>query len=231
MNLLLSCRHPLLALFLALTLVTASHADSLAWTQQAQSFTTEFGDEEISASYPFTNAGPTAVTITETSASCGCTVPNLDKQRYEPGESGELTAVFAIGSRQGQQRKLITVVAETSDGETQSYELELNVDIPVPVTLKPRVRFWKQATETSTQEIEVTFHEKFPMTLTGLARRDESAPDAFAHEIVVVEEGHRYLVKLTPLKPELKSREVFTLVSDTDEKDVLSRYPVYAYIR
>ncbi|MDQ8180879.1 DUF1573 domain-containing protein [Pelagicoccus sp. SDUM812005] len=204
---------------------------SLEWATETQSFETEFGDESVEATYPFTNTGDTPVTILETSASCGCTVPTLSKKVYEPGESGELNAIFTIGSRQGKQRKLITVVTENAEGSQDTYELKLEVDIPVPVTLAPRVRFWKLGAEASTQTIEITFHERSPMTLSGLARKDADQPAQFDYEIETVTEGLKYTVKLTPKSLDVKSRDTFLLVSEQDENDILKRYPIYAYVR
>src|SRR5690606_23474941 len=126
----------ILAVFL-----TSSVLGALAWEKEKQQFETEFGQESVEAVYEFTNTGDQTVTITSAKASCGCTVPTLEKKVYEPGESGELTAIFTLGSRQGAQHKTITVETESGD-ESQQYKLELEVDIPIPVTLSPRVRFW-----------------------------------------------------------------------------------------
>lgn len=206
-------------------------AAALDWNKETQSFETEFGDESIEATYPFTNSGDSTVTIIETSASCGCTIPSLEKKVYEPGESGELNAVFDIGSRQGKQRKVITVVAEDSNGTKDTYELKLEVDIPVPVTLSPRVRFWKAASEATTQNIEVSFHEKFPMILSDLKPKDAGQPSQFEYEIETVTEGLKYIVKLTPKTPDVKSREIYLLASEQDKNDILRRYPIYVYVR
>ncbi len=206
-------------------------AASLDWESNSQQFETDFGDETVEASYAFTNIGESTVTIIETSASCGCTVPSLSKKIYEPGESGELNAIFTIGARQGNQHKLITVVTEDAQGAQDTYELKLEVNIPVPVSFKPRVRFWKLNAEATTQDIEVSFHEKYPMALSGLERKDADEPAQFDYEIVTVTEGLKYIIKLTPKTPDVKSRDTFLLVSEQDNEDILRRYPIYAYVR
>jgi len=206
-------------------------AESLSWASKEQFFKTDFDDKEITASYPFTNTGQEVIEITETSATCGCTVPTLEKKTYAPGESGELKAVFTVGSRQGKQRKSITVVTQDPSGNATTYELKLEVDIPVPVSFKPRVRFWKVQEEATTQEIEVTFNEAMPMNLAELALKDANDPVSFKYEIETVNEGLLYKIKLTPLTPSEKSRATYYLVSQDDEKDILKRYPIYAYVR
>lgn len=237
MNSLLSCRIPKViarlatVLTLSLALPFTSFGQSIEWAADTQNFDASFDDEEISASYEFTNTSDSAISIVDVTASCGCTVPSLVKKDYEAGESGELTAIFDIGSRQGKQRKVITVVAATEGDETETYELQLNVDIPVPVTYKPRVRFWKINSEPSTQDIEVTFHEKYPMMVTGLTRKEDSVEPAFDYEIETVTEGLSYVIKLTPKNPEQKSRDIFFLQSEQDESGLLLKYPIYGYVR
>ncbi len=206
-------------------------ADSFDWATEEEYFDADFSTETITATYPFTNTGESAVTIVESSASCGCTIPTLDKKVYEPGESGELKALFTIGSRQGQQRKTITVVTEDAYGTKDTYELKLEVNIPVPVVFKPRVRFWKLNAEATTQNVEVTFHEQFPIVITDLNRKDADQPAQFDYEIETITEGLKYIIKLTPNNPSVKSRDTFMLASEQDTDGILRKYPIYAYVR
>ncbi|MEZ6242210.1 MAG: DUF1573 domain-containing protein [Phycisphaerales bacterium] len=47
-------------------------------------------DEDVETSFKFTNAGDVDLVIDKLEADCGCTVPELDKWVYAPGESGEI---------------------------------------------------------------------------------------------------------------------------------------------
>lgn len=230
---LMTLRPALLSAFLLASLAAplALFAQALDWDRETQSFEAEFEQESITATYPFANTSDQTVTIVDTKATCGCTVPSLDKKTYAPGESGELTAIFTIGSRQGKQRKLITVTTESADGEKASYELKLEVDIPVPVTFQPRVRFWKMQDAAETQEILVTFHERMPMSLDALAHKDGEESRSFDYEIETVDPGLQYRIKITPRTPHQAARDVVHLVSDDDSKGILKRYPIYAYVR
>jgi hypothetical protein len=75
------------------------------------------------------------------SSSCGCTVPKMDKKVYQPGESGQIEAVFTYGGRMGIQRKRITV--KTSGGGDQTHLLTMVTDIPAWVKVSPRLLRWK----------------------------------------------------------------------------------------
>lgn len=209
----------------------AALAENLDWDSKNQSFQADFDDTEIRAVYTFKNTSDKIVEITDTSATCGCTVPSLEKNRYEPGETGKLDALFTIGSRQGKQRKVINVKTTDASGRTVTYELQLNVDIPVPVTFKPRVRFWKLQKEATSQEIEVSFHKRMPMELSELSVKDAADAAAFDYEIETLAEGLHYKIILTPKTPNKRSRAAYYLVSQDDEKDILKRYPIYAYVR
>lgn len=220
----------LVAALIAAALPFSLFADALVWAKEKQHFDTSFGQDSVEAVYKFTNTSDRPVTITEATASCGCTVPSLDKKVYQPGESGELKAIFTLGSRQGEQRKTITVNTETG-GEQNQYNLMLEVDIPVPVTLTPRVRFWSVGEQAEAQEVAISFNEKLPMEIQGLKRKDDQEPESFDYEIETVKEGLEYRLKITPKHPNAKSRDVFYLVSDDDKEDILRSFPIYVYVR
>ncbi|MBC2607412.1 DUF1573 domain-containing protein [Pelagicoccus albus] len=207
-------------------------AEGLQWETESLFFETEFGAEEVIAEYPFTNTGEQAIEIVNASSSCGCTVPTLDKRSYAPGESGTLKAIFTLGSRQGMQHKSITILTKTEgQDEEESHLLKLAVDIPIPVTFKPRVHFWKIGSEAKAKEIEVNIHEKMPFALSHLVRKDEEEESNFDYEIVTVEPNLKYLVRITPKTTERKSRDVYFLASEGEDGQVLRKYPIYAYVR
>ena len=45
--------------------------------------------EKATHKFRFSNTGSETLVITDVRSTCGCTVPELDKKSYEPGESGE----------------------------------------------------------------------------------------------------------------------------------------------
>ena len=208
----------------------SAEENALSWDTTEQSFDADFDQAKIEATYTFVNNSVHAVTITKTSASCGCTVPSLEKDTYAPGESGELKAIFTVGALQGHQSKTITVKTE-ADGAEQTYQLRLEVEIPIPVALKPRVRFWNVGAPSSPQTIEVVFHEKRPFRITGIATRESAAEDAFTHTIETIRENQEYRITLTPKSMDGPSRSVYYLVAENDPKAALASFPIYAYVR
>ncbi|NDV62302.1 DUF1573 domain-containing protein [Puniceicoccales bacterium CK1056] len=107
-------------------------------------------DDQSTGLYRFTNAGDEPVVITNLKSSCGCTVPELAKREYAPGESGEIKAVFKFGSRHGVQRKRITV--STSE---ENYSLLLTTTIPNWATITPQIVRWTIGNAPSPKEIRL----------------------------------------------------------------------------
>lgn len=107
-------------------------------------------DKQSTALYRFTNTSDKPVVITKLKSSCGCTVPELAKREYAPGESGEIKAVFKFGGRHGVQRKRITV----STNE-ESYSLLLTTVIPNWATITPQIVRWSIGNAPSPKEIRL----------------------------------------------------------------------------
>ncbi len=119
------------AMIVMLLWACSAHA-GLTWETTTQEIHAKPLDTEAVAIYRFTNKSDRTVRIHDVKTSCGCTAATPDKKIYEPGESGEIRAVFRFGGRQGVQAKTITV--ETSDDRQAGSEpLKLLVKIPTLV--------------------------------------------------------------------------------------------------
>ena len=210
---------------------TLAAAGSLAWEQTNISVEADFGQKEVNAYYVFTNNSDRAITISKTSASCGCTVPSLEKDTYAPGESGELLATFDIGNRVGKQHKEITVETQ-ENGESQSYVLTLDVDIPQLIELKRRALLWRVGEEPGTKDCEIVIHSSRPMTIDDVViKNNQKEESMFIFEIEEIEPRHKYLLKITPKSLDAKVRETCYLASPDDKEKSLRNFPVYAWIR
>ena len=128
-------------------------AAELAFEQMTIEHEAALLDEKTEALFTFTNAGDAPVTITSLKSSCGCTVPQLEKKTYAPGESGEIQATFTFGSRQGAQHKRITV--QTDEPGKPPYLLSLVTRIPEWVEIEPRIIRWKSGDAANPQLIRL----------------------------------------------------------------------------
>ena len=72
--------------------------------------------EELHGEFRFKNTGTETLVIERTRSSCGCTVPELDKKEYGPGESGVIKVKYSPKGT-GKQTKTITVVTNSREQE------------------------------------------------------------------------------------------------------------------
>ncbi len=136
------------------------------------------GVAETRATYTFTNSGEKPVTIRDITTSCSCTVADLDKRVYAPGESGSIEVVFEHGQRSGQQQKTIAVV--TDERDSPSYELELAVNIPELLKVTPQFLTWKLGSEGKPQVIRVQLNQKYAVRIVDVSPLgNNGSKDAF----------------------------------------------------
>ncbi len=94
---------------------------------QFESTTVEFGEKEsgeiATVQFKFKNVGKDVLVIKNISSSCGCTVPQLDKKEYQPGESGVLPVQFNTRGYNGKVVKTITV----NSNDSENGMIQLNI--------------------------------------------------------------------------------------------------------
>lgn len=65
-------------------------------------------------SFRFKNSGTKPLIVTNTSASCGCTVPERPEQPIMPGKEGFIKVKFNSSRREGEMHKQVTVVSNAN---------------------------------------------------------------------------------------------------------------------
>lgn len=220
----------LLALATALILTAQSAmAAGLAWEKALIEENAAFGQKKVIVSFGFDNQGDHPIAITGTQTSCGCTVANLDKTVYQPGESGAVAVTFDIGQRSGKQTKRIKVSTDEAGSDGQ-YELVLTVDIPQAIALTPRVLTWKRNEQATAKEISVILHEQYPLSIESLLAQNDDANN-FAYEIIETKKKNAYTIRITPKDMSSASRARFLLGSDADDAGILAKHLIYAFLR
>lgn len=211
------------ALLLA-ALVPALHA-GIEWQATTLTIDAEPLDEEAVGVFAFTNTGDSAITLTDVSSSCGCTVPELTKKVYAPGESGELRAVFTFQGREGKQVKTISV--RTDDKARPYHELTLVVNIPRLFEAEPRFVVWRQGQEPVPKTIAIRVLRPDVVTLTAL----DSPDSRFMAKLERQEdEPGTYQVTITPRNTDEATQATVTVLTDLppDSNRVIT---LYALIR
>ncbi|MCX2429291.1 MULTISPECIES: DUF1573 domain-containing protein [unclassified Pedobacter] len=65
--------------------------------------------DKVNHEFKFKNAGKSPLIISNATATCGCTVPEVPKDPILPGKEGSLKVVFNSTGKQGMQDKVITI--------------------------------------------------------------------------------------------------------------------------
>lgn len=82
--------------------------------------------EQVGWYFNFTNTGDGPLIIKRASASCGCTVPEYDKEPVAPGENGRLKVVYDSRGRSGKDFKTVTV---ETNAENRIVKLNLKAEV------------------------------------------------------------------------------------------------------
>jgi hypothetical protein len=89
--------------------------------------------DEATVSFLFRNTGNGPLTITQVKAACGCTVPELAKKTYMPGEQGTLNVTFDPKGKRGGIARNITIFTDSDTTPTESIVVRSLVK-PVVIT-------------------------------------------------------------------------------------------------
>lgn len=81
----------------------------------------------VEISWHFKNTGSKPLIITNTSASCGCTVAEKPEAPIAPGKEGIIKAKFDSQGREGMQRKEVFVTANTTN--TTNHQLSFSLEV------------------------------------------------------------------------------------------------------
>lgn len=103
-----------------------------------------FGDipdtDPVEHTFEFTNISDKEITLA-VAASCGCTVPTMEKTTYKPGESGKVTARFDPKNRTGPQTKTLTYTITNPQGVFAQQIATLTSNVRALVMYDPQKMF------------------------------------------------------------------------------------------
>lgn len=92
--------------------------------------------EPVSGTIRFRNAGNTSLTVPSVSSTCGCTVAELPKNEFEPGESVELEVTFdPRGKTAGRHEQ--TVTFRTNDRTNPMVAVKVRAFIKPLISIEP----------------------------------------------------------------------------------------------
>lgn len=140
-------------------------------------------EAQVTTTFAFKNTGNSVLRIERVESSCGCTVPELEKLEYAPGETGEITVVFDPRRREGMQNRAVTIVS--NDPVRSRVPLTVRVDVVPLVKIEPRVIQFARVDKNTAQAvmIDVTGREaEFQIVDAQLFQTEGVSVEVFAAE-------------------------------------------------
>lgn len=81
----------------------------ISFDETEYNFGRVYEGEQVGWFFKFRNSGTRNLIITNAFSSCGCTVPDYNKEPVHPGGEGQIKVVFDTEGRTGIQTKTVTV--------------------------------------------------------------------------------------------------------------------------
>lgn len=200
-------------------------AAALTWETRQIQRTATFGDKEVVAEFPFKNTGTASVNIREIQTGCECTVADLRKRTYAPGETGTVKITFTLGERMGPQERPITLI--TDDPEAPMTTVTLRVDVPDLLTYSARMLHWTIGSHADAKTVEVSQRGK--SRITSLQIKD-IAPKQATARIESVDEGVRYRLHIQPTVLDAPTTVGLTFTA-TFADGIQRSFVIYALVR
>lgn len=72
--------------------------------------------DKVEHVFTFKNTGNSDLIIIDAKGSCGCTVPNYQKEPIKPGETSTMKVSFDSTGKPGQQQKSVNITTNTASG-------------------------------------------------------------------------------------------------------------------
>lgn len=119
-----------------------------------------------SCEFRFTNTGIGMLKIAKIDAPCGCTVPELKKKQFRPGEPGTLKVTYSASTQPISARKYVYV--HTNDAADPRVTLTIKAKISSKVSYEPkRLNLLLKDEDGGCPKITLTSIDKKPFSITA----------------------------------------------------------------
>lgn len=173
-------------------LLASQSASTLVWESKTAHIELASGEPRSTAQFAFTNNTAKTVSITATESSCECTVVQLEKRVFAPGEKGTLPVYYSSKGNTGRRTYVIAVTTE-GNGKEVDY-LKLVVDTYPQISVTPRTVVWENGEQRAAKTVTVAIDPGSGVKLISAA----PDRDVIAVEILSDETGGRSILRLTP---------------------------------
>lgn len=171
-------------------------AGGLKFENDLQEANVDLKQTTVTSEFKFTNTGSKPIKFDKVEPDCTCvTVEFLNgKATYAAGESGVMRATFKIDNSQGAVDKKILIWLAGDPEETPSSHVTFRIHIPIAIALQPKTLNWDVDSKPEPKWIRVNINYEKPVHVTAV----KSSSENFTAEIVTVDDGKTYDIRITP---------------------------------
>ncbi len=155
-------------LSLLLGAIPSSVQGQLNWETKKLSLTPAPHEEAVEGVFNFKNTGDKKVRITKVDPTCGCTVTELEKKTYAPGEKGRLKAEVSFRRGNVYLHKYVYVTSKY-DEESEVTKLLLRIDAREYVDVNPEYVHWRKGDKAEAEVVKVEV-KKMPRSISRTSR-------------------------------------------------------------
>ncbi len=135
-------------------------------------------DTKNDCQFKFCNNGDANLIITRIDKSCGCTVTELGKKEYAPGECGALKATYAAPKVSGLQTRYIYVI--TNDPNNERVQLTINATIVQKVNFEPqKLQYSLKGANAGQAELKLIGIDNLPFAVTAISATGDAVSAPF----------------------------------------------------
>jgi len=160
-------------------------------------------DTKNTCEFKFTNTGQDLLKIGNIKRTCGCTVFELEKKEYAPGETGIVKVSYIAGSSTAHMEKSIDV--PTNDKDNSNVKLKIKANVVQMVEATPsKLQLSLRQENAGISEITLKSRDNKPFSIKGFQSTNRNSiaagfdPNAIASEFVLHPKTDFEKLKTTP---------------------------------
>jgi hypothetical protein len=155
--------------------------------------------------FKFTNTGDAVLKIGRIHSSCGCTVPQLAKKEYAPGESGTINVTYRVSRKPGGSTKTMRV--PSNDKTKPKVTLTVKARVARAVVCKPKgLKLSLKGGSTSCPDITLISEDGRPFAIKSFKSPRDSITASFDSSVEATKFVLQPKVNVEQLKKNLNGR-------------------------
>ncbi len=169
---------------------------SLQFSPGSQAIKVDAGTETVETAITVRNKGAETVTLTRLESGCSCLSVEIDRKILAPGGDAVISGIFSTKKLWGPSEKTITV--QTDESLMKKAFIKIRLDVDPLYVIEESMTNWEIDEKPVTKTVSFEVKRVKPIRiLKATSMRDE-----VKCELVELEEGRRYELKLTPASTE-----------------------------